>query len=371
MAEIAQHYRLLAAALPAAEKRIRTSYVPTLVLVIAASTVVFVALGLSKGATPKSMMTYGLVMTAYIVCIVIWYPRRMRRRLIRCWETYDLEIGHDYLVRRQADLPDLRLQFNDVQAVEQVKGEYLRVIGRSKGHVIAIPESMDQFAEVLNRVSSICPVRVRTLEEWEKHRLFMGAALLLFMIMLWATSTVVVIPLSLVMGFTIGWIFFWFRRNASISERAKRIAWTYWIFFAICVLKLFAALEGVDKGPATVGNIAAYILLFSPGLLLVFGWMRWSYAQPRGHWRNYAIAWGLAAASLSALCLYGVISYVQLSHIGRSTEHRLAIAGVCVGCPLAVSSVIAASIGQGRSRVTAWLAGAALALVWSVALFYA
>lgn len=371
MVEIAPHYRLLAAALPAAEKRIRTSYVPSLVLVMAASTVVFVSLGLSKGATAKSIIIYGLVMTAYIACIAIWYPRRMRRRLIRCWETYDLEIGHDYLMRRQEDLPDLRLQFDEVEAIEHVKGEYLRVIGKSKGRVIAIPESIEQFADVLNTISSIGPVRARRIEQWKKYRAFMATALLLFMIMLWATSPVVVIPLSLVMGFTIGWIFFWFRRNASISERAKRIAWTYWIFFAICVLKLVAALEGVDKGSTTVGNIAAYILLFSPALLLVFGWMRWSYAQPRGHWRNYAIAWGLATASLSALCLYGVISYVQLSHIGRSTEHRLAIAGVCVRCPLAVSSLIAAIIGQGRSRVIAWLAGAALALVWSVAFSYA
>ena len=38
------HHRLLAAALPGEEKRIRTSYLPALVLVVAASTVVFVAL---------------------------------------------------------------------------------------------------------------------------------------------------------------------------------------------------------------------------------------------------------------------------------------------------------------------------------------
>ena len=42
MPDIARHYRLLAAALPSKEKRIRTSYVPTLVLVVAASTVAFV-----------------------------------------------------------------------------------------------------------------------------------------------------------------------------------------------------------------------------------------------------------------------------------------------------------------------------------------
>jgi hypothetical protein len=49
MTDIALHYRLLAAALPGEEKRIRSSYMPTLVLVVVLSTVVFVALGISKG----------------------------------------------------------------------------------------------------------------------------------------------------------------------------------------------------------------------------------------------------------------------------------------------------------------------------------
>src|SRR5262245_1018089 len=120
MPETPSHYRLLASALPGEEERIRKTYVPTLALVIGVATVVFVALGLSKGATPKLMITYSVVMASYIAYLVVWYPRRMRRRLIRCWETYDLEIGHDYLLRQQADIPDLRLQFDQVQAVEHV-----------------------------------------------------------------------------------------------------------------------------------------------------------------------------------------------------------------------------------------------------------
>jgi hypothetical protein len=371
MPDIALHYRLLAAALPSEEKRIRTSYVPTLVLVVAASTVVFVVLGLLKGATQKLMITYGLMMAAYIAYLVVWYPRRMTRRLIRCWETYDLEIGHDYLLRRQADIPDLRLQFDEVQAVEHVQGRYLRVIGKSKGHVIAIPEGTDQFGAVLKTISSVCPVRVRTIEQWQKHYAFMAAGLLLFVIVLWATSPVVVIPLSLAMGSVIVWVFFWIRRNPNIPGSIKRIAWVYWLFFAICFLKLFVTVEGVENGSAILGKIVGNMLVFSPCMLLVFGWVRWWRVCPPKYWRNYAIAWGLAAASISALCLYGVLSYVQLAHIGFANEHRLAVAGVYAGCPLSVFSVIAAAVGKGRSRVIVWLAGGLLALVWSIAFFYA
>jgi hypothetical protein len=373
MTDMALHYRLPAAALPREEKRIRSSYVPTLVLAVAIPTVVFVALGISKGATPKLMMAYGLAMASYIAYLVVWYPRGMRRRLIECWETYDLEIGHDYLLRRQAGIPDLQLKFNEVQAVEHYQGRYLRVIGRRKARVIAIPESVDHFDQVLETVSSLRPVRVRTIEQWQKYRAFMAAGLLLFVVMIWATSPALVIPLSLATGSVIVWVFFWIRRNSNISTNQKRIAWIYWLFFFICILKLLVAMEGGKggKAPAIVGNVLAYMLVFSPCVLLIVGWVRWWRVRTSRDWRNYAIAGGLATASISALCLYGVLSYIQLAHIGHSNERRLAIAGVYVGCPLSLFSVVTTIVGTGRARVITWVAGVLLAVVWCIAFFYA
>lgn len=368
----AAHYRLLATALPNEEKLVRSRYMPTLLLAIVIPSVAFVALGISKGATAWSMMLFALLIVAYVAYFAVSYPRRMQRRLIKRWETYDLEIGHGYLLRRQADIPDVRLQFDEVQAVEHVPGRYLRVIGKTKGRVIAIPESIDRFDQVLETVSTLRPVRVRTFEEWQKYRAFMAAGLVLFMIMLWATSPFVVIPLSLLMGSVTVWVFFWIRRNPNISIKQKRISWTYWLFFLVCILKLLAAVgnsKGVD-GPAVVGRILAYVLVCSPCVLLIFGWVGWRRVRPP-RWRNYAIAWGLAAASISVLCLYGVLSYIQLANIGHSNEHRLAIAGVYVGCPLSVFSVVAAIVGNGRSRLITLLAGGSLAVVWSIAFLYA
>jgi len=253
------HYRLLEAALPNEEKRIRSSYMPSLVLIVALSTVVFVALGISKGATSRSMIQYGLIMVVYMAYLAVWYPRRMRRRLIRCWETYDLEIGHDYLLRRQADIPDLRLQFDEVQAVEHVQGRYLRVIGKTKSRAISIPESIDHFDQVLETVSSLRPVQVRTIEQWQKYRVFMAAGLLLFIIMLWATSPVVVIPLSLAMGSVIVWACFWIRRNPNIPGSSKRIAWIYWLFFVVCALKLFVAVSSYRLQQTAILGTAPFL----------------------------------------------------------------------------------------------------------------
>jgi hypothetical protein len=191
--------------------------------------------------------------------------------------------------------------------------------------------------------------------------------------MLWSTAPAVVIPLALAMGSVIVWAFFWIRRNPNIPTSQKRIAWIYWLFFVMCVLKLFGAVEGVESVAryAAVGTMIGNLLVFSPCVLLAFGWVRWWLVPPSQYGRNYAIVWGLATASISALCLYGVLSYVRLANIGHANEHRLAMAGVYVGCPLSVISVVAAAVGKGRSRAIVWLAGGSLALVWCFAFFYA
>jgi hypothetical protein len=54
------------------------------------------------------------------------------------------------------------------------------------------------------------------------------------------------------------------------------------------------------NAPAMVGIMVAYVLIFSPCVLLIFGWMQWWRVRPPRNWRNYAIAWGLATASISA-----------------------------------------------------------------------
>jgi hypothetical protein len=371
MADMVLHYRLSAAALPGEEKRIRSSYLPPLMIVVVLSTVLFVVLGIRKGATPKSMTEYGSVMVAYIAYLAFWYPRKMRRQLIKCWETYDLEIGQDYLLRRQADLEDVRLQFDEVQAVERVHGRYLRVIGKTKSRAISIPESIGDFDQVLETVSSLWPVRVRTVEQGQKYRAFMAAGLLTFIIMLWTTAPALIVPLSLVMGSVTVWVFFWIRRNPNVSTKQKRVAWIYSLLFLVCLLKLLVAVDGTNHAPEMAGKMLAYMLAFSPCALLTIGWVRWWRVPPPRRSRSYAVAYGLAAASISALCLYGVVSYIQLAHMSDLNEHRLATAGVYVGCPLSVLSVVTAIVGNGRSRVIAALAGASLAAVWSIAYFYA
>jgi hypothetical protein len=151
-----------------------------------------------------------------------------------------LEIGHGYLLRRQGDVPDLRLQFDEVQAVEQVPGRYLRVIGKPKSRVIGIPEGIENFEQVLAAVSSVRAIEVRSVQHWQKQQAFMAASLILYVAMLWSTSPVVVISLSLTVAVVIVWLFVWIRRSPNMARGTKRLTWLLLPFLAICALKLLA-----------------------------------------------------------------------------------------------------------------------------------
>lgn len=364
-----RHYHLLENSIPNEEKLIRTSVVMPIVLVVAASTALFVVLGIVKGAT-AFVIPVGLIMVAYMAFLTVWYPHRLRQQSEKHRETYDLEIGNDYLTRRQANLPDLRLPFDEVQAVERVQGRDLRVIGTAKSQVIVIPEAIEHFEQVLETLSSVHPIRVRTAQPRWRLRA-MAAGLLVYITMIWSTSPIVVIPLSLAMSLVLVWAFFWIQRNPNIPLSRKRIAWIYWLFFVVCVLKLFVAVSSYRPQQAARSAIVGSLLLFSPSVLLIVGWVGWWRLRSPRYWRNYVIASGLAATSISALCLYGVLACVRLAHIGYANEHRLAMAGVYVGWPLSVLSVAAAFAGEGRSRVMLCLAAWSLATVWTFAFYYA
>jgi hypothetical protein len=238
-----RHYRLLPEALPVEQKRMRTAWVPGLLIVLALTTVVFVFLGTRAGATPASMLRYALIMLAYMAYLAWRLPRKLKKKLEKCWQTYDLEIGPDYLLRRQSDLPDLQLKFSQIQAVQRIPGRYVRVLGTPKTNAISIPEGIENFAEVLGLVSSIRTPETRRVEDWLTNRIFMGIGLIAYIVMLWSTRPVIVIPLSLTVAGTIIWFFFWIRRNPNLPKRNKWMAWYFLLFLLMCAVKLLVALD--------------------------------------------------------------------------------------------------------------------------------
>jgi hypothetical protein len=62
------------------------------------------------------------------------------------------------------------------------------------------------------------------------------------MLMLWANSKVIVIPLALVVTCLIIWTVWWYQRNPNIPSKSKWIAWLYVLFLPVCAMKVLVAL---------------------------------------------------------------------------------------------------------------------------------
>jgi hypothetical protein len=125
-----REYRLLPAGLPAAQQKLTKRYLIPQLLILVAVMVISGVLGMRR-ANFGTVVVFSIFVGLFITYIAFISPRRMRRSLRKCWDTYILAIGPDYLLRRQADAPDLRLSFTEVKKVEHLPGRYLRVIGQN------------------------------------------------------------------------------------------------------------------------------------------------------------------------------------------------------------------------------------------------
>src|SRR5262249_34213102 len=141
---------------PEAEQRITKRYLVPQLSILAAVVIISAVLGMRRGNIGQ-VIGFAVFAGLFITYIGFMAPRRMRKSLRKCWDTYVLTIGPDYLLRQQADVSDVRLTFKDVKKIEHLPGRYLRVIGNAKYQVIGIPENIENFPEVLASVSQIAP----------------------------------------------------------------------------------------------------------------------------------------------------------------------------------------------------------------------
>ncbi len=118
-----------------------------------------------------------------------------------------------------------------------------------------------------------------------------------------------------------------------------------------------------------VATVRTLIVLIPPVIVLV-GWTKWcgtsGITAPRGK-RQYAIAAGLGAASISCICYVSLVWYLQKKRIGYWDEYLVALAWGKFNWPLSVLAGIVGLIGKGKGRGLLLLAAVWLVFVWTMA----
>jgi hypothetical protein len=233
-----RRYRLQPSTLRDAERRqLRSSLPQLLVMLLAVLLPTFFVRG------NRSVLIVFLLLDAlYIAYIGAITIPRMRKRLAKCWDTYVLEIGPDYLLRQQADTPDIRMSFSEVKRIEHLPERYLRVIGNTKRDVIGIPEGLDNFSDVVLELSNIFSSKRLNRDRTIRNTLLTGLGFGAYLLMLWMRSPRIVVPLAVAVATLLVWLFVFIQRSPNVSYRSKRVSWLYLLFLGVCALKVLSVL---------------------------------------------------------------------------------------------------------------------------------
>jgi hypothetical protein len=240
-----RRYRLLASELPVAEKRLLRRYLIPQLAVLLSLVVISSVLGARNSHTTMGMIGFAVFAGLFFTYMAFGSPRRVRKKLAKSWETYVLEIGPDYLLRQQADTPDIRLPFQDVKRIEHLPGRYLRVIGLQKHNVIGIPESIENFPEVLQTVAALAPVTTLRSDRSVKTTIYFAIGVVAYMTMLWSRSPQIVLPVGTVVIGMLLWLFVFMQRSPNVSRRNKRTAWLYLFMVLLCAYKIWITINPV------------------------------------------------------------------------------------------------------------------------------
>ena len=117
--------------------------------------------------------------------------------------------------------------------------------------------------------------------------------------------------------------------------------------------------------------IVGDVIFFSPIVLLPWGWLGWlrTHALPRG-WRQHSVMVGLACASISCVCSFGVVLYLRMVDVTYWNEYLLLLPWARFNWPLSVAALLLAAIGKGASRILLLLTACGLVAVWTSALIH-
>ena len=123
----------------------------------------------------------------------------------------------------------------------------------------------------------------------------------------------------------------------------------------------------------TVITIVRTLVVFIAPIFVLAGWVKWVESsratEPRKR-REYAIAAGLGAASISCICYFSVVGYLQRHRMGYWGEYLVASAWAKFNWPLSVLAGIFGLSGKGDGRGWLLIAASWLVFVWTIAFIH-
>jgi hypothetical protein len=188
-----------------------------------------------------ALVTFFSVAVAYIALAT---TRAVMERTERAWSNYRLVVDESGIQRIQNETPELRLEFSDIEIIEDTRGVGIRLNPGNSLRSIFIPEAIERYEELRKRIfeRSNAPVRLRRFI-WLPSVIgaISGGVILNFVL----TSFDVpwLLPFASVSISGLVWIFVLIQRNPNFSRTIRSTSWCYLGLAGLCAWRIWYILH--------------------------------------------------------------------------------------------------------------------------------
>jgi hypothetical protein len=227
--------RLAPEGLSAEERKVMRKKLPTLICICGGAMLIHFLLVLQRDPSPSSLVRIAAVSVPWLFLVGYFMPRYWISKLRKLWATFELEIGPDYVQRRQADSKDFRLAFDEIRFLRYLPGKDLHIYGDKSWKLIEVPKEIEHFEEVREFFSRLAPTKSTSLNRGQKRSVLCAAGLGGWIVMLWSSSPILVLAASLALAALAAWVILYFLKTPNLTAASRLVAISFVPAFFFCL----------------------------------------------------------------------------------------------------------------------------------------
>lgn len=165
-----------------------------------------------------------------LVTIIFSFRRTLNRQKV-LWDSYELSIGEDLLIRRQHNVPTIEIGKNEITEIAALKNGDIRVKTDQRHRMVLVSKHIENRDEVLEKLGRLSEIKPLTSNQRQWIPFVVVAEIVLMIALFTSTTPWIVFSTGTVLTVGLIWAFIEIRRNENIDRKTKRVA--YFIFLVM------------------------------------------------------------------------------------------------------------------------------------------
>jgi len=188
-----------------------------------------------------ALVTFFSIAVAYIALAT---TRSIMERTERAWSNYRLVVDEKGIERVQNETPEFRLEFSEIETIEETRGAGIRLNPGNSLRSIFIPEAIEHYAELRKQVFEKSKARVR-LRRFIWLPSVIGAVCggIILNFVLTGFDMPWLLPFASISISGLVWIFVLIQRNPNFSRTMRSTSWCYLALAGLCAWRIWYILH--------------------------------------------------------------------------------------------------------------------------------